>query len=516
MLLHELLFDQARLTPEADALSDSRETLSYSKLAAVVHQQAEKLIQAGLQRQQRVAIYLPKQIELATLLLATSLTGGVFVPINPLLKPDQVAYILRNCSVSLLLTSLTRADLLKPVLDNCPELDTVIPIEALAIDFISDDSIPVTTTAIDTDMVAILYTSGSSGQPKGVILSHRNLVCGASSVVQYLCNTSNDRILAVLPFSFDYGLSQFTTALKAGACCVLMDYLLPRDVIRMVVQERITGLAAVPSLWIQLAQQKWPETAINCLRYLTSSGGKMPPEITAQLQAQLKHTQIYLMYGLTEAFRSTYLAPDQVMHRPDSIGKAIPNADILVVRSDGQLCEDNEPGELVHRGSLVAMGYWNDAEKTAQRFKPCPNTITEIPQIELAVWSGDTVVRDEEGYLYFLHRQDDMIKISGYRVSPTEVESVLYQSNQVSDVTVFGSPHPTLGEAIIAVISPATNKNIDLKALTSLCKQQLPNFMLPAHFEIMPVLPKTANGKIDRKQLQQAFIQFFLRAGQNQ
>ncbi|MCK5872859.1 MAG: AMP-binding protein, partial [Methylococcales bacterium] len=167
MLLHELLFDQARLTPEADALSDSRETLSYSKLAAVVYQQAEKLIQAGLQRQQRVAIYLPKQIELATLLLATSLAGGVFVPINPLLKPDQVAYILRNCSVSLLLTSLTRADLLKPVLDNCPELDTVIPIEALAIDFISDDSIPVTTTAIDTDMVAILYTSGSSGQPKG-------------------------------------------------------------------------------------------------------------------------------------------------------------------------------------------------------------------------------------------------------------------------------------------------------------------------------------------------------------
>ena len=511
MQLHDLLFDQARVAPDTDALSDRKQTLSYAELATVVHQQAALLIRLSLKRQQRLAVYLPKQIELVTTLLATSTAGGVFVPINPLLKPDQVAHILRDCAVSVLVTSSARVTLLQSVLETCPDLETVLRVEDIADESSNTEAGVLPISGIDTDMAAILYTSGSTGQPKGVILSHRNLVCGASSVTQYLNNTSDDRILAVLPFSFDYGLNQLTTALKVGACCILMDYLLPRDVIKAVVQERITGLAAVPPLWIQLAQLEWPQAGVDGLRYITNSGGKMPVSTTSQLQIKLKQTDIYLMYGLTEAFRSTYLAPEQLSQRPDSIGKAIPNAEILVVRSDGTLCDDNEPGELVHRGSLVAMGYWNDVEKTAQRFKPCPNAMTEIPHTEMAVWSGDTVSRDEAGYLYFLHREDDMIKTSGYRVSPTEVESVLYQTDWVDQVAVLGVPHPVLGEAIVAIISVVEGEGLvpDLEALTADCKKYLPNFMLPAHFEIMPVLPRTPNGKIDRKQLQQSLTSLF-------
>jgi acyl-CoA ligase (AMP-forming) (exosortase A-associated) len=278
---------------------------------------------------------------------------------------------------------------------------------------------------VDADMAAILYTSGSTGKPKGVVLSHRNMVTGAKSVASYLENRTSDRILAVLPFSFDYGFSQLSTSFVAGACCVLMDYLLPRDVLRAVERKSITGLAAVPPLWVQLAALLWPASVRKHLRYITNSGGAMPGATLAALRAALPDTKVFLMYGLTEAFRSTYLSPDQVERRPDSIGKAIPNAEILVVREDGSRCAPGEPGELVHRGSLVSLGYWNDRQKTAERFRPAPGQDPGLVLTELAVWSGDTVRTDEEGYIYFIGRRDEMIKTSGYRVSP-RVEEIVY------------------------------------------------------------------------------------------
>lgn len=253
---------------------------------------------------------------------------------------------------------------------------------------------------IDSDMAAILYTSGSTGKPKGVVLSHRNIVVGAKSVSQYLENQSNDRILSVLPLSFDYGLSQLTTAFYKGATCVLMNYLIPRDIIRTIEKERINGLAAVMPLWIQLAQLNWEK--VDSLRYITNSGGAMPIATLGQLRKVLPKTKIYLMYGLTEAFRSTFLPPEDVDERPDSIGKAIPNAEVLVLREDGSQCAIGEPGELVHRGSLVSMGYWGDAQKTAACFKPIPSRQSGLPIPEIAVWSGDTVRMDEEGYLFLL------------------------------------------------------------------------------------------------------------------
>jgi len=360
-------------------------------------------------------------------------------------------------------------------------------------------------------MAAILYTSGSTGKPKGVVLSHRNMVAGAKSVASYLENTPDDRILSVLPLSFDYGLSQLTTAFHVGATAVLMNYLLPRDILKSVEKERITGLAAVPPLWIQLAQLNWPEQA--SLRYITNSGGAMQRTTLDALRKALPKTKVFLMYGLTEAFRSTFLPPDELDRRPDSMGKAIPNAEVMVLREDGSPCAPGEPGELVHRGALVAMGYWNDLEKTAERFKPVSSRQQGLPIPELAVWSGDTVRMDEEGFLYFISRKDEMIKTSGYRVSPTEVEEVIYAMDHVGEAAAIGVAHPILGQAIVAVITARDGAQLDAEALLLACKPHLPTYMLPARIEIWSnSLPRNPNGKIDRKLLAQELQNIFMEA----
>jgi len=514
-LLHELLLEQASQRPAAIALVHRHTALDYAALARQIEVIGRGLRALSLNRAERVAVYLPKQPETVVALFGVALAGGVFVPINPLLKPEQVAYILRDCNVRILITARARADLLEPALTDCPDLHTLVLTDDAASTpqrprhwqilswaaLLDPASGSPPARVIDSDMAAILYTSGSTGKPKGVVLSHRNLLAGARSVAEYLNNRADDRILAVLPFSFDYGLSQLTTAFVAGARAVLMDYLLPRDVIQIVAREGITGLAAVPPMWVQLATLDWPEAAVTRLRYFTNSGGAMPRATLAALRRALPHTTPYLMYGLTEAFRSTYLPPAEIDRRPDSIGKAIPNAEVLVVREDGTPCAPGEPGELVHRGALVALGYWNDPVKTAERFRPMPGQNPGLPLPELAVWSGDTARMDEDGFLYFIGRKDDLIKTSGYRVSPTEVEEILYSSGQIAEAAALGIPHPALGQAVVAVVKPLRDA-VNESALIAHCKQHLPNFMAPLQVIARRAgLPRNPNGKIDRKAL---------------
>jgi acyl-CoA ligase (AMP-forming) (exosortase A-associated) len=516
-LFHHLFCEAEIKTPFALAIIHKKNTWTYQQLNQLVEQQAFALQSINLKERQRVAIYLPKQIETVSSFLAISKAGGVFVPLNPILKATQVEHILNDCNVQILITSKNRLEMLAPNLKNCPDLHTIILVENETsvltlpqriltwqhfLDLANQNAI--LPSIIDTDMAAILYTSGSTGKPKGVILSHRNLIAGAESVSEYLHITQSDKLLAVLPFSFDYGLNQLTTCLLKGACCVLFDYLLPRDVIRVLESEKITGLAAVPSLWAQLANVEWSKN--SHLRYMTNSGGKMPKSVLNTIRQKAPNSQFFLMYGLTEAFRSTYLPPDQLDKRPDSIGKAIPNAEILVVRENGTLCNPNEEGELVHRGALVSLGYWNNEAKTAERFKPCPNQLNELPLTEIAVWSGDTVKMDEEGYLYFVGRKDDMIKTSGYRVSPSEIEEIIYTSEFVKEAAAIGVEHLTLGQEILVVVSLNGNPaDFDAKTLINLCKTQLPNFMIPTKIAVLPELPKNSNGKIDRKQLTKHF-----------
>lgn len=522
-LLQHLITKTAVHSAAAIALIHKKSEYTYAELLDHINAVAAGLLTQGLAPSERVAIYLPKQPETVFGLFGCSLAGGVFVPINPLLKPHQVAYILKDCNVRALITSGDRLALLDKALAECHDLQSLIitgtqtapqPTHSKARVQTWDQftaasaQTPKCHRRIDTDMATILYTSGSTGNPKGVVLSHRNMVAGAESVAEYLGNNASDRLLAVLPFSFDYGLSQMTTAFSVGASVVLMDYLLPRDVIRAVERHQITGLAAVPPLWNQLAQLEWPEGAANTLRYITNSGGAMPKATTQQLQQSLPDTDIFLMYGLTEAFRSTYLPPDQVTTRPESMGKAIPNAEILVVREDGSECAPGEPGELVHRGALVAQGYWNDPEKSAERFKPCPSQLSEIPLTEIAVWSGDQVKKDDEGYLYFISRKDEMIKTSGYRVSPTEIEEVIYSLKMVNEVAALGLTHPALGQAILLVI--AGDENTDREAILKHCQKELPNFMIPQAIEVKSALPRNQNGKIDRKTLSTEYKDIFL------
>ncbi len=509
ILLHELITEQAARAPETPALSHKKDCLDYASLAAMVTATANGLLELGLQAGERVAVYLPKMPQTVAAMFGASAAGGVFVPVNPQLKPTQVGYILRDCNVRVLVTSPDRAAQLTATLAECPDLRTVVLSHGDG-DRLDDFPLPVHRwdalgaapaasphPRIDADIAAILYTSGSTGRPKGVVLSHRNMLAGAESVATYLENRADDRLLAVLPFSFDYGLSQLTTAFHVGASVVLMDYLLPRDVIRAVARHRITGLAAVPPLWNQLAELDWPEETRG-LRYITNSGGAMPIATTQRLRDALPDTKIYLMYGLTEAFRSSYLPPEEVERRPDSMGKAIPNAELMVVRADGSECAPNEPGELVHRGALVALGYWNDPKKTAERFKPAPGQPAGLPLPEIAVWSGDQVRRDEEGYLYFIGRNDEMIKTSGYRVSPSEVEEVLYSSGLVGEAVAIGLPHPRIGQGILVV---CTAEQPDEDGLLLHCKRELPTFMVPHAIRYLDSLPRNPNGKIDRKQL---------------
>lgn len=525
--IHQHLEQQARLRPDAPALSARDATLTYARLWQGVRRAAARLTGLGVARHDRVAVFLEKRFETVEALWGTSVAGGVFVPVNPLLKGRQVAHVVRDSGARVLVTSagrlsavrdhlgdtgLTTVLLVDPADGGVPEDLPHVP--GLTVHRWSDgahaaDGEPLadepTPSGPDTDIAAILYTSGSTGAPKGVVLSHRNLVVGATSVSGYLHNTADDVLLAVLPLSFDAGLSQLTTAFAVGAHAVLLDYLLPRNVTAACEKYGVTGITGVPPLWTQLAAVEWPSGARFALRYFANTGGRMSGTLLHELRDLFPAAAPYLMYGLTESFRSTYLDPAQVDARPDSIGRAIPNAEVLVLRPDGTPCAPDEPGELVHRGSLVALGYWNDPERTAARFRPVPGYDEPWRAVpEPAVWSGDTVVRDADGYLYFVGRADEMIKTSGYRVSPTEVEEAALATGLVREAVAIGVPDARLGQRIaLAVLAP---EPVDTDRLLKEMRQTLPTFMLPAQVHVAAAFPRNPNGKLDRPAIRAGLV----------
>ena len=523
VLLHELPARAAACWPARVALTVGGQHLAYADFFPQVERCAASLLALGLARGARVAVYLEKRVEAVVASFAAPAAGGVLVPVNPLLKATQVAHILQDAGVAVLVTSAPRLAALAQVLAACPELRHVV---------VCDDLVPAAPgpwpvglglhawhnipahppaewpTVLESDVAVIFYTSGSTGQPKGVVLTHRNLVAGASSVTGYLHNQADDTLLAALPLSFDAGFSQLTTAFLVGARVVLLNYLLPRDVLQAMVRERVTGLTAVPPLYIQLAGLEWPDGVAQHLRYWANTGGRMPRATLERLRHLVPGAQPYLMYGLTEAFRSTYLPPAEVDRRPDSIGRAIPNAEVRVLREDGSECAVDEPGELVHRGPLVALGYWNRPEETARRFKPWPSALLPAGgdwlAPERAVYSGDTVRRDAEGFLYFVGRRDEMMKTSGYRVSPTEVEEALYASGLVAEALVYAVPDEVLGSAICAAVLASRNASghtdEDSAAVLAHCREHLPAFMLPKSLNwVDQPLPRSPNGKLDRE-----------------
>jgi len=522
MLLHQLALASAERAPHAIALTCRGESLDYATLAGAAQAFAGGLASLGMARGARVAVYLEQRFEFVIAALGISAAGGALVPVNPVLKAAQVGHILNDCGVDILVTSPERLAQLALPADAHAGLRHLVLVGAAqaqswppgcAVHGWSDllGAAPgAMHRVIDADLAMIFYTSGSTGKPKGVMVSHRNLVTGAQSVAGYLRNRPDDVILAALPLSFDAGFSQLTTAFWAGARAVLLNYLLPRDLLAAMRDEGVTGLTAVPPLYSQLARLNWPAEIAQSLRYFASTGGKMPRATLAALRAQVPAARPFLMYGLTEAFRSTYLPPEEVDRRPDSIGRAIPGAEVLVLRADGSPCAPDEPGELVHRGALVSLGYWNDAAKTRERFRPLPAAALGGRQghmlEEIAVFSGDTVKADAEGFLYFVGRGDDMIKTSGYRVSPTEIEDLVLATGKVAECIAFGVPDEAIGQAVCLVATPAAGEAADTAALLAICRTSMPRYMLPAHvqWESRP-LQRNSNGKFDRPALRERF-----------
>ena len=480
-----------RGAPDAIALADRAGSLDYAGLHAAVGVIAAALRARGLRPGDRVASWLAKTRLACLLPLAAARAALVHVPINPLLKHRQAAHILADSGARLLITGAGRAATLEAG-DRPEECGLLIEEEASAGLIAHPDPLPPSDTTPDA-LVAILYTSGSTGLPKGVMLSHANLWLGAVSVAHYLRLTPADRTLCVLPLSFDYGQNQLLSTWAAGGCAIPLDYLTPRDVIRAVERHDVTTLAGVPPLWIQLAEAEWPAETAARLRRLTNSGGRLTVPLVRRLRALFPAADLHSMYGLTEAFRSTSLDPALIDAHPDSIGAAIPFAEIMVVRPDGSLAEDGEAGELVHAGPLVAQGYWRDAERTALRFRPAPPF---SHYGGMAVWSGDTVVRGPDGLLRFVGRDDEMIKTAGNRVSPTEIEEAAVASGVAAEAAAFGVADERLGQAIMLVVrGPGGEADA---ALRDHLKRQLPAFMQPRAVIWRAELPRNPNGKLDR------------------
>jgi acyl-CoA ligase (AMP-forming) (exosortase A-associated) len=474
------------------------ETLSYEDLRTRVAALASWLKAQVPDEGARIASWAAKGALTCLLPLACARAGLVHVPINPLLKRAQVTHILSDSGAVMLLGTAARLKALEDgdVPAGCTVLEEAAVWEAVN----AHDGSLGPSQHDPHGLAAILYTSGSTGRPKGVMLSHANMWLGAVSVAHYLGLASDDVTLGVLPLSFDYGQNQLLSTWYAGGRVVPLDYLFPKDVVKACAAHGVTTLAAVPPLWVQLTEIEWPPEAVAPMRRLTNSGGALTEELVRDLRALFPQARLFPMYGLTEAFRSTYLDPSLVDSHPTSMGKGIPFAEILVIDDEGQVAEPDKEGELVHCGPLVAQGYWQDPERTAERFKPAP---AASDYGGMAVWSGDRVRRDSNGLLYFVGRRDAMIKSAGNRISPQEIEDAARATGLVAEAVALGVKDERLGHAVHLVVRALAGAVDPKDHLPKALARELPNFMQPQVIHWREVLPLNPNGKLDRTAIAQ-------------
>ena len=477
------------------ALVAGQREVCFRELAERVAGFAQRLGNQDLAQGDRVALFQDKTIDAVVALYGTWLAGGIAVPVNESLRRPQALHILKTAGCRFLVTNRRQRNLL-----SSEDLSNTQSIEV--------GSDLATVPEIDSRQnfsggetpAAILFTSGSTGLPKGILLSHDNLCAGTEIVSGYLGITSEDRILSALPFSFDYGLNQLLCAIHRRARCVLQRSALPADLCRSLVNHEISVFAGVPPLFIQLMSDMSPfkEMDFPALRILTNTGGVFPADLVARYRSQLPDVSIFLMYGFSEAFRSTFLPTEELDRRPDSMGRAIPRCEVFVVDETGRECEAGEIGELIHRGPTVALGYWNDPKATTEVFRTDPIDPTRS---EPVAYSGDLVRRDEEGFLYYVGRRDEMFKSMGFRISPEDVEQQLRASGLVSEVVVGSRPDELAGNRVIAHVVPVDPASFESEQLFEECRRNMPPYMVPTEINVYNSLPRTASGKFDRRKL---------------
>jgi amino acid adenylation domain-containing protein len=485
-----MLWAAADASPTRVAIVERSGVTTYQALGALAAQIAAGLGAAGLRAGDRVAILADRSALAAATFFGVIAAGGIAVFVSEGLRSRQVEHILSHSGASLLLATPELLALLPRALETPARiLDPATLLGASKQDPVA---------RLSSDVAQIIYTSGSTGLPKGVTVTHGNLWAGIESVSSYLTIAPDDRLASLLPFSFDYGFNQLLCAVYASAALVIERSPLPQEIIRTVRAERVTVLACVPPLWLQLlAAPEFSATALEALRTMTNTGGRLPVEAVRRLRTAHPQARLFLMYGLTEAFRATYLPPEEVDEFPDSIGRAIPGAEILVLRDDGRPAEVDEEGELVQRGPTVAAGYWADPTLTASVYRPNPCRPVGTPDHERVVHSGDIVRRDEGGRLFFVGRRDRLIKTMGYRVSPDEVTEVLYASGEVVEACVDAEPDDARGSRIVAWVVLRADGALD--RLRRFTMRELPRYMQPTRFVALAAIPRTTSGKFDTR-----------------
>jgi amino acid adenylation domain-containing protein len=491
-----MLFTSAVSVADRHAIADGETATTYRELRDRAAAIAARLAAAGIEPGQRVGIFLRRDADAAAAFFGALAAGAVAVNVNEVLRPRQIEHILRHSGAVALIT----ADELTGRLPRPLETSATV-IEVASID--AEDRLQAPVARAEDDVAQIIYTSGSTGLPKGVTISHANLWAGMRAVTEYLKITADDRIASLLAFSFDYGLNQLLCAAGTGACLVIERSPIPARIARTLAHERVSVMAGVPPLWLQLLEtDAFCAAQLDALRVMTNSGGKLPVRASQALRRCHPDAELVLMYGLTEAFRSTYLDPELVDRKPESIGQAIPGAEIFVLDDEGNVCGPGVTGELVHRGPTVALGYWDDPEATAAVFKPDPFPDRNGSGERRVVYSGDLAYRDDDGDLFFVGRSDTLIKTLGYRVSPDEVVEALQASGEVAEAVVTSEPDERRGAIIVAHV--VLRRDGDLDRLEQFAARELPRHMQPARIEQHGELPRSATGKHDPKAISEA------------
>jgi len=508
-LLHDYLHQSARELGEKIALVCMKQRLTYAELDARSNALAHSLVATGVERGDRVVVFADNTIETVISFWAVLKANAVVSIVNPLTKSDKLSYLLEDCRPAALITDAHIYSVFAEPAKACPHLRRVIVSGAIDDSKLAtlphaqrwDDAIaggerttPPARTCIDIDLAAIIYTSGSTGDPKGVMLTHRNMLTACTSIASYLELQEDEVILGVLPLAFDYGLYQMIMAFRTGARLVLeRSFTFPAQILNLMVAEGVTGFPGVPTIFSILAELKsLKDYDLSKIRFVTNTAAALPVKHILMLRDIFPTARIYSMYGLTECKRCTYLPPQDIDRKPASVGIAIPNTEMWIVDEEGNKVGPDTVGQLVIRGATVMKGYWEKPESTAKKLKPGP-----LPG-EQVLYTGDYCKMDDEGYLYFIGRMDDMIKSRAEKVAPKEVENMLMNIPGVKEAAVIGVPDDILGQAVKAFVVLEEGVTLTEKQLQNECQSRLENFMVPKYIVTMPSLPKTDTGKIKK------------------